>query len=243
MRKILFLLLVFFTANLYSQSADDVINKYLAATGGLDKWVKIASIKTTGFYTLGPGMDAPVTEIQINKPFLGHYTDFTWQGMTNKSAMRADSGWTYNPFGGKRETDPMSAEQIKRNKIEADPQGLIVNYKQKDCSVDYLGTDDFEGTDVFKVRLITDEGDMIYYYFDAETYYLLKTSSRLKFKDKEEKSGVVFSDFRKTDYGIILPFSAQNVDEHGDEAGGPVTVTSIEINDNPDLSVFNKPNL
>ncbi len=236
----LFALLVA-SANAFSQTADEVINKYLAATGGLDKWSKVTSIKTMGYYTMGPGMNAPVSEVQVNKPFLGHYNDFTWQGMTNRSSMRADSGWTYNPFGGKRETDPMSAEQIKRDKLEADPQGLLVKYKMKGYAIDYLGSEDMDGTDVFKIRLTTKEGDMVYYFFDSETYYLLKISKRLKFKDKEEKSSVLFSDFKKTDYGIVLPFAAQNVDEHGAEQGGPVTVTKIEVNSVLDMTVFEKP--
>ena len=237
--SLLSLLLVSLIA--FSQTSDDIVNKYLAATGGAEKWGKVNSIKTTGYYTMGPGMNAPVSEVQINKPFVGHYTDFSWQGMTNKSSMRADSGWSYNPFQGKRETDPMSAEQIKRDKLEADPQGLLLNYKAKGFSVDYLGSDDMDGTDVFKLRLTTKQGDMVYYYFDAETYYLLKVSKRLKFKDKEEKASTLFSDFKKTDYGIVLPFSTQNIDESGGEQGGPVTVTKIEVNSAVDLTVFDKP--
>ena len=243
MKNLFLLALLFVSAKVFPQTADDIIGKYIAATGGADKWGKVTSIKTTGYYTMGPGMNAPVSEVQLNKPFLGHYSDFTWQGMTNKSSMRADSGWTYNPFLGKRETDPMSAEQIKRDRLEADPQGLLLNYKVKGYSVDYLGTDDMEGTDVFKIRLTTKEGDMLYYYFDAETYYLLKVSKRLKFKDKEEKSSVLFSDFKKTDYGIVLPFATQNVDENGAEQGGPITITKIEVNSSVDLTVFDKPKM
>ncbi len=241
MNNIFSLVFLLSSSLLYSQTADDIIAKYFAATGGVEKWNRVTSIKTSGYYVMGPGMNAPVSEVQINKPFLGHYNDFTWQGMTNKSSMRADSGWTYNPFGGKRETDPMSAEQIKRDKLEADPQGLLLNYKSKEYTVDFLGSDDMDGTDVFKLRLTTKEGDMIYYYFDAETYYLLKVSKRLKFKDKEEKSSIVFSDFRKTDYGIILPFAAQQVDDNGAEQGGPVTIAKIEVNGTVDLTVFDKP--
>jgi len=225
----------------YPQTADDIINKYIAATGGADKWAKVYSLKFTGNYVMGPGMLAPVTEIDLSKPFKGYYSSFSWQGLTNMQAMRADSGWNYNPFRGKRESDPLSPNEIRALTLNCDPQGLLFNYKQKGYSVDYLGTDDMDGTDVYKLRLITQQGDMVYYYIDAESYYILKIATRIKLKDKEEKIYNVFSDYRKTEFGVVLPFTVQGVDENGTEQGGPVQYTKVEINGTLDQSIFNKP--
>lgn len=226
-----------------AQTADDIINKHIAATGGADKWAKVYAVKYSGVYVMGPGMEAPVTEINLSKPFKGYYSDFTWQGMTTQQAMRADSGWNYNPFGGKRESDPLSPNDIRNLNLQYDPQGMLFNYKQKGYTVDYLGMDDMDGADVFKLRLITKEGDMVYYYLDAETYYVLKIVRRIKLAEKEEKSYYVFSDFRKTDYGVVLPFSAQGVDEKGTEQGGPVNITKVEVNGTIDPALFDKPKL
>lgn len=241
MKQFTALLLLFTAQFLTAQTADDIINKHITAIGGADKWAKVHTIKSSGQYVMGPGMLAPVEEVVLSKPFSGYYSSFSWQGMTSKTAMRADSGWNYNPFGGKRETDPMNPDAIHQTKLDADPQGLLFNYKQKGYTVEYLGTDDMDGTDVFKLRLNTKEGDMIYYYIDAETYYLLKTVKRIKLKDKEEKSFTAFSDFRKTDYGIVLPYSTQQVDADGNEQGGPVNILKVEVNGTPDLTVFDKP--
>jgi hypothetical protein len=186
-------------------------------------------------------MEAPVTEVNLSKPFKGYYSDFTWQGMTNKQVMRADSGWSYNPFSGKRETDPLSSDDIRNINLNCDPQGMLFNYAKKGYTVDYLGTDDMDGTEVHKLRLTTRVGDMVYYYIDAESYYILKIARRVKLRDKEEKSQTTFSDFRKTDFGIVLPFSAQQVDEKGNEQGGPINFSKIEVNGTPDVSIFEKP--
>jgi hypothetical protein len=239
----LLLLTAFISIRAFGQTADDIINKYYEATGGKDKWSKVMSIHYTGTQTLGPGMLAPVNEVITAKPFRGFYVDFTWQGMTFKRALRADSGWIYNPFGGKRETDPMGPDDIRDAKLSADPQGLLFNYKEKGYSVEYLGTDDMDGTDVFKVRLTTKDGDMVYYYFDAENYYMLKIVTRVKLKDKEQKGYTVLSDFRKTDYGIVLPFCFQQVDENGNEQNGPTNFTKVDINTTAELAVFDKPKI
>ena len=241
MKKMLLLVSVILATKTFAQTADDIVNKYIAATGGADKWSKVVSMKFTGVYQMGPGMQAPLTQVLVAKPYHGSYNDFSWQGMTSKTAIRADSGWSYNPFGGKRETDPVSPDDVRSDKLGSDPQGLLFNYKQKGYNVEYLGTDDMDGTDVLKLRLTAANGDMVYYYLDAETYYMLKEVQRVKLKDKEQKSYFVYSDFRKTDYGLVIPFCQQRVDENGNEQGGPVNFSKIEVNATVDGKIFDKP--
>jgi hypothetical protein len=240
MKKLLVLAMLLSGILAQAQTADDIINKHYEATGGRDKWARVTALRCTGNYVMGPGMLAPVVRIEMSKPFVGLYSDFTWQGMTGKTVMRGDSGWTYQPFGGKRETDPMSPNDVRDSKTDSDPQDLLFNYKEKGYSVDYLGTEDMDGSDVHKLRLTTKEGDMLYYYIDAETYYILKIAKRVRLKDKEQKSFTTFSDFRRTDFGIVLPHAAQQVDENGAEQGGPITFAKIEVNPTIDPVIFDK---
>ena len=241
MRSILLVILLVAGGRLFAQTADDIINKHFDATGGREKWSRVSAIKFSGNLVLGPGMLAPVTQMLVLKPFKGALTEFSWQGMTSKRAMRADSGWSYNPFSGKRDADPLSPNDIRSEKLASDPQGLLLNYKERGYTVEYLGTDDMDGTDVFKIRLTTKEGDMVYYYIDAQTYYILKEIRRVKLKDKEEKQYITFSDFKKTDFGIVVPFSLQQVDENGSEQGGPINFTKVEVNGVLDPASFDKP--
>jgi hypothetical protein len=240
MKRLWTLVVMLSAAIAHAQTADDIINKHIEATGGKDKWSRVTAIRYSGNYVMGPGMLAPVTKVEASKPTLSFYSDFSWQGMTAKNAMRADSGWNYNPFGGKRETDPMSPNELRSTRLDADPQGLLFDYKAKGYAVEYLGTDDMEGSDIYKLRLTNKDGDMMYYYIDADTYYILKVVKRVRLKDKEEKGYTTYSDFRKTDYGVTVPFSYQTVDENGAEQGGPIAYTKVEVNPTLDASIFDK---
>lgn len=225
-----------------AQTADEIIAKHIAATGGAEKWGKVQNIQFVGNYVMGPGMLAPVENIVATQPAKSNYSSFTWQGMTAVTVVVGDSGWNYNPFSGKRETDPMNAEGLRLNSLSSDPQGALFDYKSKGYKADYLGTDDMDGEDVHILRLTNKLGDMIYYYIDASTYYALKISRRVRMPDKEEKSQSVLSDFRKNEFGIIIPYSEQNVNDKGEEIGGPVQYSKIVVNGNIDPSKFKEPN-
>lgn len=238
MRRSIVLAMLISAVMAHAQTADDIINKHYEATGGREKWSHVTAMKMTGNYVMGPAMLAPVTRVVSIKTAPSLYSDFTWQGMTAKTVVHGDSGSRYEPFGGKRETDPLSPNELRDEKLSVDPRELLFSYKEKGYTVEYLGTDDMDGSDVYKLRLTTTDGDMIYYYIDADTYYILQITKRIRFKDKEEKSSTTYSDFRKTDFGVTVPFSNQQVDENGAEQGGPVTYTKVEVNPAVEPSLF-----
>lgn len=241
MKNSLFVLALLISSISFAQTADEIISKHFTATGGIDKWKKITSMKSTGYYVMGPGAHAPLTNMFCTKPFKGYYSDFSWQGFTSMQAMRDDTGWSYSPWGGKRTCDPLSPNDIRSINLSSNPEGLLLNYKVLNCTVEYLGNDDVEGVETYKLRLNTPEGDMVYYYLDTETNYLIKLTRRLRFADKEDKSQTVYSDYKKTTYGIILPHYVQSVDASGNEQGGPVVIENVEINFTPDAKMFQRP--
>ncbi|MBP7477575.1 MAG: hypothetical protein KA797_03555 [Chitinophagales bacterium] len=218
--------LLFKLMNASSQNADEIISKYYEATGGKVLWSKVQSLKYEGHYVMGPGAFAPVNQYIANEI---SYSDFSWNGMTSKSARNGDKGWSFTPWSGKRIADPMTKDNIHGSKLMSDPQGLLFNYAQKGHFVEYLGTDDFDGTEVHKIKLTTKEGDFVYYYFDIETFYLLKIYAKIKLSDKEQKINTNYSDFKKNEFGIILPYANNWVNEQGDE-GGLTQFKKIEVN-------------
>ena len=48
MKPTLFIVGLFAALFIQAQTADDIINKHIAATGGADKWAKVFSVKYNG---------------------------------------------------------------------------------------------------------------------------------------------------------------------------------------------------
>ena len=162
------------------------------------------------------------------------------QGMKMIQALEGDSGWSINPFAGKTDPERMDPEAIKESKDQADFTGALFNYKEKGSKVEFLGKEDMEGTDTYKLMVTKKSGDISYFYIDASTYLELKETSKHKFKDKEMESAGLSSNYKSVD-GLMFPFSMES--RGGDDAsqGQTINIESIEVNPVIDPSIFKMP--
>ena len=205
-KKIIFFALTFlflFSYKGFSQTADEVIENYITATGGLDVITAVQSYEIKGNMKMG-SMDIPFT-IYLKRPMKA-LLEVIYQGMTMKQAYDGTIAWTINPFAGSEDPEKMDKGQTKRMQSMADMDGALVNYKEKGSTVELIGKEDFEGTEVYNIKLIDKNGDQINYYIDAESYMILKEASKTKMEEKEVKSETMFSDYRDIN-GIMLSFA------------------------------------
>ena len=220
-----------------AQTADEVINKHFEAMGGKDKMASLKTMKLVCSVEIAPGMKAPITMYFVNNQSMRVEVDV--QGMKILSAVDGDSGWSINPLSGKKEAERMNADEIKESKDQMDLTGALFNYKEKGHSVEMLGKEDMEGTDVYKLKILKKSGDIQYDFIDAETYLLLKETTTHKFNDKETSGDVIFSDYRKVD-GLMFAYSMENR-ETGAAQGQALKVETVEINPTIDKSIFKMP--
>src|SRR6266481_2521936 len=121
----------------WAQTVDEIIAKNVQARGGLEKLKAVQSIKSTANMSMGQGMEAPGVLIQ-KRPRLARL-DFTIQGLTAVQAYDGKSAWQIMPFMGKKDPEPMSADETKEVEEMADLDGPLVDYKSKGHQVELLG--------------------------------------------------------------------------------------------------------
>ncbi|MBL0332548.1 MAG: hypothetical protein IPP65_06900 [Chlorobi bacterium] len=237
---LIFLILILNLTTTFSQQVEEIISKHINAIGGSELWGKVNSISYNGYVKMNGGQKAKILNLLTRSP-LANYLEFAWQGMVKKSAFKNGKGWSYSPFNGKRTADPMNEMSIKTSILNSDPQGHLLNYKTDGSSVEYLGLEDVEGNDVYKIRLVTKENDMIYYYIDVQTFFILREDIKVKTKDSENTTNSLFSDFRKTEFGIVLPYFVQGADSEGNGYGSGSFYEKIEVNNKVNDSLFDMP--
>lgn len=208
------------TGSLRAQTAEEIIQKHIAAIGGLDNWKKITSLKLTAT------SNAQGTEIPINVTVLqgkAIKVDYTFGGMTGWTIITDKAGWNYSPFGGQTKAEAMPEEMLKQSQDELDAQGPLIDYQAKGNKVTYLGKDDVEGTECYKLKVTFKSGKEETMYFDASNYYHIRSKSKVTADGKETEVTNNFGDFQKLPEGIVFAMTQ-------DVGGGEMKIKSVEIN-------------
>ena len=89
-----------------------------------------------------------------------------------------DAGWANNPFMGKNEAEPLTADQVNEMKYMTDLSGSLYNYKEKGYKVEYVGKEDVDGTEAHKIKVEFNANKTEYKLIDPETWYEIKTIDR-----------------------------------------------------------------
>jgi hypothetical protein len=238
LKYLCFSLALFATVSVSSQTAEEIVNKNVKAMGGKDKLNAIKSMKMSGKLKV-QGMELPMT-MYLKKPNTMR-SETTVQGMNIISAYESKSktGWMINPLSGDKKAQKMNQEQTTEMEDTGDMMvGPLTNYKEKGSTVELIGKEDMEGTEVFKIMLTKKNKDVVYYYIDASTFLILKETSKVKFQDKEIEAETYYSNY-KTINGITLATTSEQ--KSGGQLQEQITMDKIEFDVPMDDALFAMP--
>lgn len=128
-------------------------------------------------------------------------------------------------------------DSIKASELRED---LLLKYKDKGCTVEYLGEVEVEGRTCHRIKLTDKEGNETIYCFDAETYYVIKS----EFDAPDERTGqlvkneVISSDFRSVENMIVAHKTVSFV---GGEKLMEAVIQELQVNQGLDDALFSMP--
>jgi len=190
-----------------AETVDEVLAKYVAAHGGMDKIKAVKSMKMTGKMVMGGGqMEAPFT--QLKRRPSDSRTEFVFQGLTGVQAYDGTGAvaWNIMPFMGKKDPEAQPAEETKLVAEEADFDGELIDYKEKGHTIELVGKEQVEGADAYKLKVTRKSGNVDYVYLDAETGLEVKSESKRTVRGTEVEGEQYMSDYKEVD-GMPFPFT------------------------------------
>ncbi len=220
-----------------AQSADEIVEKFIKTVGGMEKIQAVKSLRRVGKYTGGGGFEAAVIE-ENRRPNLVRQ-EFNIQGMTGVNAYDGKTGWKIEPWNGKKDAEALSEEEMKTIIEDSDLDGPLVNYRAKGVKVEYVGMDEVEGTDTYKLKVTLASGDVRIYYMDTDYYVPIKIDTKRMIRGAEREYETILGDYKEVG-GWYIPFSVET-GVKGNPNRSKVTYEKIEANVSLDDSRFAKP--
>jgi hypothetical protein len=211
---------------LSGQTADEIIAKYVTTVGGMEKIQAVTTLRRTGKFTGGGGFEANV--VQESKRPNKVRQEFLFQGMIGVNAYDGKTGWKIEPWQGKKDAEALSEEEMKEIVEDADFDEPLVNYRQKGNKVEFVGTEQIEGTDVFKLKVTLASSDVRYYYMDTDYYVPIKIEMKRMIRGAEQELETSLGDYKAV-AGWYLPYSVET-GRKGSDDRQKITFERIEAN-------------
>lgn len=222
-----------FSGFVQAQNAEEIVAKYLAAIGA-DHWAKINTIKMEAKITAkaAPGMEIPWTMTASRDK--AARMEVSVMNNNQVTVVNGDTGWSTNPSAGKTDPKPMTASQVASMKDVTDIDGTLVGYKEKGYTLEYVGTEDVDGTEAIVIK-VTKPKKTEYSFFDPASFYEIKRETVEEVDGQTLRSAVLYSNFT-TQEGIVMSFTMQ---ELGSE--NVMTITLVVFNPAVDDQIFAMP--
>src|SRR5437868_6018902 len=139
----------------------ELLAKYVEARGGAERLRSLESLRLTGKVSYGDADSRVEMDLvsATRRPGVVR-VERSLQGLTAVRAFDGQTAWRISPFDGRREPERLSADDAKSLARAADLDGPLVNPSAKGISLEYLGTEDVDGTDAHKIRVTRPGGDI-----------------------------------------------------------------------------------
>ncbi|MDP9337338.1 MAG: outer membrane lipoprotein-sorting protein [Acidobacteriota bacterium] len=220
----------------HAQTVDEVIAKNIQAHGGMEKLKSVKTIRATGKLTQG---SFRAGFLQENKRPGKVREEAIIQGLTQIQAYDGKTGWQVSPFGGRKDAELLSQDDLKGLTIDADIDGPLVDYQEKGHQAELVGHDSVEGTDCYKVKLTLKNGDVRYYFLDTDSFLEIKMENQSNIRGAVQFTENFYGDYEQVD-GLFFPFAFEN-GEKGNPNRTKYTVEKIEVNVPLDEGLFSMP--
>jgi hypothetical protein len=208
-----------------AQSVDEIIAKNIQAHGGTDKLKSVQTRRISAELNVG---SYRVQFVQENKRPDKVREEDTIQGFTQVQAYDGRTSWQVDPTQGRKEAQLLSGDDSKGLIVDADMDGPLVDYQRKGNTAELMGHDSVEGTDCYKIKLTLKNGDIRYYYLDADSFLELKLETQTFIRGSVQESETYFGDYEQVN-GIYYPFALEQ-GQKGDPNRIKFTVQKIDVN-------------
>jgi hypothetical protein len=251
-------------------TAAQVVEKNIAARGGLQAWHGVQTLSWSGKLDAGAGDSiersrrfaaqnqgklSPTRNMnegsskpaQVQLPFVydmkrGRKSrmEIEFAGKTAVQVYDGQNGWKFRPFLNRNDVEPFSDDELKAESGKADLDGYLVDYAAKGTKIDLAGTERVEGHDAYKLKLTEKDGHVQYVWVDAQSFLDVKVSGTPRRMDGKMHNVVIYQRDFRNVQGLMIPFVLETAVD-GYRDTHKVMIEKAEVNPKLADALFTKP--
>ena len=238
-------------------TAAQIVDKNVAARGGLAAWKAVQSMSWKGKMGAGGTIYSAVSPAgklqqkereETQLPFLLEYQrplksrlELEFNGQTAVQVYDGASGWKRRPYLGRNDWDAYTADELQQAAAEPGIDGLLIDYAAKGATVAAAGTDEVEGHAAYKLKVTRHDGQVRYVWVDGQSFLDLKSDGAPRELDGRMHSVAVYLREFKRDQGLMVPHLQETVVQ-GVKKTEKIIVESVTVNPRLDDARFTKSN-
>jgi len=253
-------------------SASEIVEKNVAARGGLTAWHNVQAISLSGKMDAGSASrptlpdrgrkrgraltattasasaQKPVEQVQL--PLLiemkrGHKSrvELQFKGQTAIQVFDGTHGWKVRPYLNRKEVEPYTPEEMKSASAQAELDGLLIDYQAKGSKVELVGSEKVGDRDTYKLAVTTRDGNVQHVWVDAHSYLEVKIDGIPRRLDgKYHPVEIYYDEYRSAPGGLVIPYVYETRVE-GVKQTEKIQIESVLVNPKLDDALFTKPTL
>ena len=244
LRSIIFLIVAaistpaIFAQGTNQPTVDELVAKNIEAKGGATALKSLQTLRSTGKLLVQQGQ-IELGYLQTKKLPDEVRTEASLQGMTQIEAYDGKDGWKVSPFFGRKDPERMSADDVKALMEDTEIDGPLADWKTKGSTVEYLGTEDVDGTPAHKLKVVRKNGDVSFVYLDPDHFLEIRIVTQRVRHGAHEEVETDLGDYEKAG-GVFVPTSIE-VGRKGSPDKQVVVVDKVEANVPVDDTIFHFP--
>ena len=176
-RAALGLALLFAATAAHALTATELVAKNIEAKGGAAALQAVKSVRREGRLVVNGGQF--VLELRETKQRPESIrTEISMQGLSQVQAYDGKEGWRIDPFSGRKDPERMPADDVREYAEDATIDGVLADAAAAGSSIEYLGTEDLDGTLAHKLKVVRKDGSLQYVYLDPDYFLEIRVESQ-----------------------------------------------------------------
>jgi outer membrane lipoprotein-sorting protein len=221
-------------------TAEQIIEKSIAARGGLRAWREVQTMTMTGKMDAGSkqNVQLPFT-MMLKRPRMSRL-EIGFAGKTALQVYDGTNGWKVRPFLGRSDVESFTQAEIEGAAEDGELDGFLIDHEAKGIKVEFEGQDLIEGHKAYKLKLTMKNAQVRRLWVDAQSFQELKIEGiPRKLDGKMHKVEIYYRDYRSVG-GLVIPFVRETVVENASPSR-KINIEKVVLNPRLEDNTFAKP--